>query len=208
MIHPDTCVRACPRGTGLAVYATANIPKGTIVYADDPLEVRVSQEEFSSFSKDMQQRIEKYSFLNQSGVFVLSWDHAKYVNHCCQPNTLSTGWGFEIAIKDIYSGDEITDDYGLFNSDCPFLLECKGELTCRKRVLMEDSHSLCDLWDELIREALRDYLSYPQPLSYLLNESTTSEVENYVTTGLGYRSVRELLMSYSTPLAPQGSLST
>ena len=51
--------------------------------------------------------IEKYSYTEPNGNMILSWDIAKYVNHCCNCNIISTGYGFEIAIRDIQPGEEL-----------------------------------------------------------------------------------------------------
>ena len=32
------------------------------------------------------------------------FDHGKYENHACDPNTLTTGFGFDIAVRDIQPG--------------------------------------------------------------------------------------------------------
>lgn len=40
--------------------------------------------------------------------------NAEYVSHSCTPITISTGYNVEIAIRDINSGEQVTDEYGLF----------------------------------------------------------------------------------------------
>ena len=73
----------------------------------------------------------KYSYSDENGVHILSWDNAKYVNHRCDCNTIATGYGFAIAIRDIWNGQEISEEYGLFNLDRVIPLAC-GCTQCRK----------------------------------------------------------------------------
>ena len=69
--------------------------------------------------------IKKYAYRNQDGKFVLCWDLGKYVNHSFHANCMGTAYEFEIAIRDINPGEQLTDDYGTLNIDEPF--ECISE---------------------------------------------------------------------------------
>ena len=97
--------------------------------------------------------IERYSYIDARGVQIVSWDHGKYVNHCCQCNTMSTAYGFEIAIRDIEVGEQITDEYGMFNLKEPMKLRCSAS-SCRGEVRAADLDRLYPVWDEQIKAAL------------------------------------------------------
>jgi hypothetical protein len=115
MIHPDTQLKWINVHTGWGVFATAFIPRGTIVYVQDALDIVITVDSPLLTDPRYRQWVDKYSVIEPNGNRVMCWDIAKYVNHCCHYNTLSTGYGFEIAVRDIYTDEELTDDYGLFN---------------------------------------------------------------------------------------------
>ena len=115
MLHPDTQLGVVSAEIGYGVFATALIPKGTIVYIKDPLEIEIGDDDPRLRDPEMLRIIERYSYIEPGGTRVLSWDLAKYMNHSCDPNSISTGYGFEIAARDIQKGEQITDEYGLLN---------------------------------------------------------------------------------------------
>ena len=49
--------------------------------------------------------LEKYTYRDPEGTFILLWDHARYMNHSCDPNCAGTGHDFEVATRTI-SGQE------------------------------------------------------------------------------------------------------
>ncbi len=176
MIHPDTKLIHINDVVGYGLFATAFIPKGTITYAKDPLELEVSPTQMQSFDKPLLDAIEKYSYKDERGYMIMSWDFGKYVNHSCDANTMSTGYGFEIAIKDIHIGDQLTDEYGIFNLEEDMICYC-GASNCRKVIQPEDFDNYFDAWDKKIIPALEIMTLVPQPLEYLLEAKTKSDLE-------------------------------
>jgi hypothetical protein len=192
VIHPDTELRFVSAAIGLGVFATRPIPRGTITYVIDPFEVRVPRSRFRAVPPLLRPALERYAYVDARGDHVMSWDHARYVNHCCEPNTISTGWGFEIALRDIAAGEELTDDYGLFNPDQPMPVSCGRPCPCRGRVEPDDLERFADIWDARIRAALDFHGAVAQPLAPLLDTRTRAELEAFVAGRGRYRSVREL----------------
>lgn len=94
MIHPNTTIKLISETVGYGVFATAHIPEVTIVYVKDSLEQVVTPAAYLNQSKEMKDVIDKYSYMDQNGDRIISWDFAKHVNHCCNCNTISTGYGF------------------------------------------------------------------------------------------------------------------
>lgn len=137
MIHPKTELRFINDHVGYGVFAIDDIPEGTIVYVKDSLELVVTPTDYLLHSEEMKGVIEKYSYIDQHGNRIISWDFAKYVNHCCNCNTISTGYGFEMAIRDIKNGEQITDEYGIFNLTYPMEVSCGFE-NCRKVIKPDD----------------------------------------------------------------------
>ena len=140
MIHHKTELQFINPHIGYGIFATENIPMGTIVYIKDHFEVEISPRQFSKLDSIHQAIAEKYSYIDPRGVRIISWDNAKYVNHRCEPSTMSTGYGFEIAIRDIARGEEITDEYGMFNIPYEFNVDC-GCTNCRKVLKPESARA-------------------------------------------------------------------
>lgn len=191
MIHPDTELRFVNDDIGYGVFATAFIPKGTIVYVKDCLEIEVTQEKFKDMDAACKDIAEKYSYIDERGVRIISWDNAKYVNHRCDCNSMSTGYGFEIAIRNIEKGEEITDEYGLFNIPFPMEVNC-GCVGCRKTISNKDIDKFYKEWDKRIKEAFCSLKEVPQPLLHLMDSDSVSDLLGYLSERGSYRSVRNL----------------
>ncbi|MCX6181367.1 MAG: SET domain-containing protein-lysine N-methyltransferase [Bacteroidetes bacterium] len=191
MIHPDTDVRHVSEQIGYGVFANKLIPKGTIVYAKDSLEIEVADAEYSKHSVAMQEVIEKFSYIDERGIRILSWDFAKYVNHNCNRNTISTGYGFEIAIRDIQAGEEVTDEYGIFNLGDEFQCGC-GAANCRGTIKPNDLDTYYQKWDEEIKDALKLLFQVNQPLMHLVEEKTRKELDAFFVDATKFPSIRNL----------------
>jgi len=191
MIHPNTQLRHINEQIGYGLFATAFIPKGTITYIHDALELEITPAAYDQYDTMLQEIIEKYSFIDNRGVRIVSWDNAKYVNHCCNCNTMSTGYGFEIAIRDIQPDEELTDEYGLFNFDYEMDLIC-DKPNCRKRISGRDIETYYQQWDIQVQSALAHFQFVPQPLSRLLDNETSQLLQQYFENEHNYRSVRNL----------------
>lgn len=187
MMHPATEIRFVNPTVGHGVFATAPIPAGTIVYVEDRLEIRIPEDDALLHDPAYGPVIDRYAHRDAAGGYVISWDYAKYVNHCCHANTLSTGWGFEIAVRDIAPGEEITDEYALF---CRYEMPLACHYAdCRGRLRPGDAQRYGSVWDAQVRQALQHLLEVPQPLMRFLEEPIGAEVRIYLETGAGYRPV-------------------
>jgi len=192
MIHPNTELRFVDSQIGYGVFASSPIPKGSILYVQDQLEIRVTPELYATLGDASRAAVEKYSFIDPEGIRILSWDIAKYVNHSCSPNSLSTVWGFEIAIRDIEAGEEVTDDYGLFNLDWEMECSC-GHKHCRQSIRADQANRLYRKWDREIRSAMSQFALGDQPLLPCMDEQTRVAIYDYLNGNRKYRSVRHLL---------------
>lgn len=191
MIHPDTTLRFINDTVGYGVFATEDIPEGTLVYVKDFLETELSPEQVAAAIPKMQEIIEKYSYIDERGYRIISWDLGKYVNHCCNCNTISTGYGFEIAIRPIRAGEQITDEYGLFNMDREFPLSCSGS-NCRGMLKPDDIDSLYPVWDSKIKNSLAKFNEVSQPLLPFTDNETLQELNLYFQNPATYKSVKSL----------------
>jgi len=200
MFHPHAELRLVSAAIGYGVFAAEPIPAGTIVYVQDAMELTYPLDDPMLEHPVYGPIIDKYSFIDAEGARVISWDIAKYVNHRCGPNTMSTGYGFEIAVGDIAAGEEMTDEYGMFNLPRPMPCLC-GAPQCRGRVHGDDPLTLAPQWDATVKAALKRLNRVAQPLISFLDEQTRSALINYLTTHRGYRSVRALHHAAPQPAA-------
>lgn len=194
MIHPATELRFISSEIGYGVFATELIPAGTITYVKDSLELIISPTALLEHQKEMQEVISKYSYRDEEGNYIVSWDFAKYVNHCCNCNTISTGYGFEIAIRDIQAGEQITDEYGIFNLEEPMPLKCH-EKNCRKLLQASDFDDRYMEWDEKIKAVFPNLFQVEQPLFSLLDAKTQGQLKDLAQNPSSYKSVYSLRMA-------------
>lgn len=201
MLHPATELGSVSPDIGVGIFASGFIPKGTIIYIKDPLEIVIEAGDKRLQDPATRKLIDRYSYVEPTGKRIVSWDLAKYMNHSCDANSISTGYGFEIAIRDIEPGDEITDDYGLLNVEQPMPC-CCGASNCRGWIGEDDIRKYHATWDARARDALA-YLYYvPQPLGGLIDPVTRRQLQRYLDTGDGFRSVNELKVKAIRPAPP------
>jgi uncharacterized protein len=170
MIHPDTELRFINDVIGYGVVATKFIPKGTITWALDKLDRIFTPSEVKKMDPIYQQVLEKYTYRNQEGNHILCWDNARFVNHSFKSNCLTTAYEFEVAIRDIFPGEQLTDDYGYLNIEEPF--EVLPEEGVDRTVVYPDDLLRCYRdWDEKLLSAFPLLLKVPQPLFGILTPS-------------------------------------
>lgn len=199
MIHPKTEIKFINDTVGYGVFATDFIPEGTITYVKDSLEIVITPDDYLKHTPEMREAIDKYSYIDAKGDRIVSWDFAKYVNHCCKCNTISTGYGFEVAIRDIYPGEQITDEYGIFNSDVEFDLICAEE-GCRKKITFDDFDLYYEDWDKKIRKSLPKLFEVEQPLLSFLDDETKRELDSYFLNEKEYKSIYALKYKKEVPV--------
>ncbi len=163
MLHPDTEVRFINPVIGYGVVATKLIPKGAITWALDELDQIIDPARVPSFSPMAQAMVHKYAYIDGRGRHILCWDHARFVNHSCEATCLSTGYEFEMAIRDIQPGEQLTDDYGGLNIEESFECAC-GSPKCRQTVRPDDILKLSATWDVSLADTFGRFNSVPQPL--------------------------------------------
>lgn len=169
MLHPDTALQYIDPVQGLGVVATAFIPRGTVVWVRDALDRTLSPADAARLPAPLRSALDRYSYVDRDGDRVLCWDHARYVNHSCRPNCLSPGWEFEIAVRDVEEGEQLTDDYGCLNLIEPLRCAC-ASADCRGRVDGQDFARLWQTWDEALQATLPLLRSVAQPLWELIGE--------------------------------------
>ena len=192
MIHPHTEIKQISENIGVGVLATRLIPEGTIVFALDPLDIVLEPTNPIVMDPRHAAYVERYSFRDEKGRRVLSADHAKYVNHHCNPSTMSTAWGFDIAVRDIQPGEELTCEYGLLNIEEPMACDC-GDPACRKTIDPNDYLVMGKTWNQRIRKAMKNFSQVEQPLMFLLSPEVLRQAQDFAAKGTGYKKVENMV---------------
>lgn len=170
MIHPHTELRFVGEAIGFGVFATKLIPKGTLTWVHDPLDQTFAPGAVERLGPLYAQQLEKYAYADKKGDKILCWDLARYFNHSCDAPCLSAGYDFEVAVRDIRAGEELTDDYGTLNLTEPMPCACASP-RCRRTVRPDDHVRLADAWDALVRDAFPLIAKVEQPLWPLVKEA-------------------------------------
>lgn len=182
MIYPHTELRYINDQIGYGVFATKFIPKGTITWALDDLDQIIDPKFVQSVDKYRRELLQKYSYRNHDGKYILCWDLGRYVNHSFHANCIGTAYEFEIAIRDIYPGEQLTDDYGSLNIDEPF--QCLPEEgTDRKWVYPDDLLHYSEQWDRQVMSAMKHFYKVEQPLLHLIRPEYMEKIRVTVEEG-------------------------
>lgn len=191
MIHPNTEIKFISPEVGYGVVATQFIPAGTITWALDKLDREFSPTEFNQMDPIYKEILDTYSFRNNKGNLVLCWDNGRFVNHSFDSNCLTTAYDFEIAIRDIQPGEQLTDDYGYLNITHPF----KGieEGTKRKTVYPDDLLKYHKQWDQKTKKVFPNIIQVEQPLRPLLKPDLWNRLERIIT---GEEQMDSILVNY------------
>ena len=189
MIHPDTEVRFISKEKGYGVVATKLIPRGTITWVQDDMDQIFTRDKIEKLNPYSRKYLDTYSFCNNNGEMVLCSDNGKFVNHSFKPSCFSTAYDFEIAIRAIYPGEELTNDYGYLNVEEPF--HVVDENTVRKTVYPDDILNFYEEWDALIQENAPKVLEVPQPLIDLIPEDSWNQFVNAIHNPKQMRSILE-----------------
>jgi hypothetical protein len=175
MIHPQTELRFISNEIGYGVVATEFIPMGTITWVLDKLDREFSPMDFQQLEPIYQHILDTYTFRNNKGQLVLCWDNGRYVNHSFNSNCLTTAYDFEIAIRDIQPGEQITDDYGYLNLSQPFRGIEEG--TRRKVVYPDDIIKYYKIWDKKLFKAFKQVAALQQPLRELITNNMWEKIQ-------------------------------
>lgn len=191
MMHPHTELRFISEAIGHGVVATRDLPAGTITWVQDELDREFTPRQIERLGEHYEDSLDTYCFRNQHGRWVLCWDHARFVNHSFNSNCMTTAYNFEIAIRDIKAGEELTDDYGYLNISRPFRPLDEG--TKRKVVHPDDLVRFHPVWDEQLKAAWPRMTVIDQPLRPLLAWGLWQRIERIAK---GHEPMESILNCY------------
>lgn len=169
MIHPCTQLRFIHEDIGHGVVASQRIARGTVTWVADPLDRVLSRAELAALPPALGFDIERHTFVRADGLFVMPWGLAAFVNHCCEPNCIATPGGFEIAVRDIEPGEQLSNDYANLGMHPGERFRCHcGVSGCRGLITDADVPALAPVWQAAIESALALAPDVEQPLADLL----------------------------------------
>lgn len=194
MIHPHTELQFISEEIGHGVVATQFIPAGTITWVLDPLDREFTPEQYRNLDTLYKEILDTYTYRNNKGNYVLCWDHGRFVNHSFRSNCLTTAYDFEIAIRDIQPGEQLTDDYGYLNVEAPFRAIDEG--TERKIVYPDDLLNYHEEWDRKLQNVFGKIPTQEQPLRPFIGVALWSKVQSIVA---GTEEMDSILKNYYQP---------
>lgn len=163
MIHPSSELRFISAEIGYGVFATEFIPRGTFLWVLDAFDRILSAAEREALPPLLRQQVDRYAYQAADGDFVFCWDFGRYMNHSCAPASRGIGDAFEIAVRDIQPGEELTCEYGTLNLIQPMACYC-GALSCRGEIRRDDAERYYERWDAEARAAFALAAKVSQPL--------------------------------------------
>lgn len=149
---------------GVGVFAATAIAKGEVVapgYNKNDLKKIVPWEKLRFFDKNFREKAvthcigTPYGFIPPRQMDFNSITLGWHFNHACDSNVGFNRRGDYIAIRDIKGGEELTFDYGLFESNPKFKLRCScGSKNCRKTITGSD-------WKKLLLDKKKAQYIFP-----------------------------------------------
>lgn len=101
---------------GHGLFAAEEIAAGQIIWKFiDGLDLDISQEQFDCLPQMVQYYLRVFAYYD-SGRWMMSGDHGRFINHSDNANTITGRFRADlIAARDISKGEEITEDYRTFD---------------------------------------------------------------------------------------------
>ena len=173
-MHPDAELRYIGESVGYGLFARKKITRGTITWVGDELDRHFTEVQLAAMSAVCREQVLRFAYIDRDGIYIMCWDHGRYVNHSCNPNCLSSGFDFEFAIRDIEPGEQLCDEYGLLNLREDLQCTCASP-RCRGLIGPADLDRFFGDWDQLVREAFPFIAQADQPLWPLVAEKSHIE---------------------------------
>ena len=107
---------------GIGLFANQFIPKGILIWKFKPgFDLEITKDKLTKLSQHTRDQFLHYCYLDKKpDKYVLSFDDARFMNHSETP-TIEDGdpYGYDgdIAVRDIYEGEELTYDYKKEDAD-------------------------------------------------------------------------------------------
>jgi SET domain-containing protein len=121
MLRVPTYVAQSPIA-GVGLFSAIDLPAQHVIWEySDGVDWRIAPSELMLFPEPFQSRLRHYLYQEDSGLYVLCGDNAKYMNHSDEPNCDDTGGEYTVTRRAIHAGEELTCDYRLFDLEAKTL---------------------------------------------------------------------------------------
>ena len=178
MIHPATRLVAVDSVIGRGVLATAFLPRGTITWVRDALDQTFTEADTEALPECYQDLFDHWTFQDGNRRHVLCWDIGRFMNHSCDANCGGSELGFEVALRDIQPGEELTNDYATMYMRPREQFECLcGAASCRGVISEAATRSGVDVMQDRLRSVLPLLDAVNQPLRFLLPPERLAEAK-------------------------------
>jgi uncharacterized protein len=115
MLRVPTFVAPSPIA-GVGLFAATDLPANYAIWEfAEGIDWRITPSELAFFPEPFQSNLRHYLYQEDSGLYVLCGDNAKYMNHSDDPNCDDTGGEYTVSRRSIAAGEELTCDYRLFD---------------------------------------------------------------------------------------------
>lgn len=106
---------------GIGLFAAEDIPKGKVIYTPSPLlDVNLTQEQFDSLDEKEREEVQWWGFFDEpSQKWHVDFDVSHFINHSYDATVTQDpahADAFLVAVRDIKSGEELTQNYLEFES--------------------------------------------------------------------------------------------
>jgi uncharacterized protein len=108
---------------GLGLFTVRAVPRGAAIWKFQPnFDHEFSAAQFAALPSAAQRHLRWFAFLDLAGGhWILSGDHACFMNHAAAPNTGAPPDAkppvVTVALRDLAAGEEITCDYFAFDAE-------------------------------------------------------------------------------------------
>ena len=178
MIHPHTRLEFISPEIGSGLLVTREIPRGTLVWVQDDLDLVLPPASYRQLHPSMQVIVERWGYGDPDGNTVLCWDSGRMMNHSCEPSSLGLGARALVARRTLHPGDHLTCDYAECNLVEDLHCSC-GEPSCRRVITAFDLTNLGWERDEEATRLAARAAKVDQPLLALAR--FREEIEGYLS---------------------------
>lgn len=103
---------------GVGLFAGTDLDEGTVIWEFTPgVDWEIAPKDLDRFPEPYRSRLRHYLFRDDSGVYILCGDNAKFMNHEDDPNCDDSDHLHTVTRRPIQAGEELTCDYRQFDLD-------------------------------------------------------------------------------------------
>jgi hypothetical protein len=176
MITPSVRLAASPINR-MGLITDADIPEGTIVWHPSAACAVWKEEELNALGPDAYGWVDEFGYRLSDGSALSGADCGYAFNHSCDPNVLSFGVDFGIAVRNIAAGGELTIDYRTLSAERGWRIRCScGAADCARDIHATQvaPEPLQASWTTRIGPALALVRDRTQPLKTSLTQDSRS----------------------------------